>query len=516
MTEPAPPLTLEHLPVAAIAARDGVFVSVNRPFEELTGRDARDVIGKTVPELLAELVAPRDRAILERLAKNRESAEPQRHGLMWCRILTRGGVERPMRVEWRLQENGRDAVTVLFDASPEAFGQEVTAAFARAAGALSRCATEEEVLQRAVDALRAHGLTATVLLWDEGDPLLRYGPSGTPNSTRRGPPDLPRPPRDILTRINPGFLERRAAFFQDGMRLVHEAYPEPVAERIQALLPARRMVQAPLFLGDAPYGAVVVTGDALGPFVATALDLFAELVGKALEAVRLRQERVDRERLAALGEAAAVMAHEVRNPVAAVMNAITLLERAGADGPDAPTLLGIISEEAKRLAELVTHLLELGRPLLPSPTAMAMEELVERAVRTLTKRGATGAHKIRMPESHGTTAWLDPALAELAIANVVQNALQSTDDGGTVRISIEGNDAGVRCVVDDDGPGIPDEVQRRLGQPFVTTRATGTGMGLAVVRRVMEASGGTLALETPGPGGTRVALEFPRHPPPAS
>lgn len=500
-------LTLEHLPVAAMATRDGVCVAVNRKFEELTGRSADEILGSPVPELLAKLVAPRDMAVLERLAKNRESAEPKREGSFWCRVVSATGEERPMRVEWRLHENGRDSVTVIIDARPEAYGQEVTETLARAAGALSRCASEEEILQHAVDALAERGFTATVLLWDADDPLLRYGPTGRP-ADREAARDLPRPPREILAKLNPGFFQRRAAFFQDGVRVVREAYTEPVAERLLALLPAERMVQAPIFIGEAPYGALAVTSDALSPLVATALDLFAELVGKALEAIRLRQERVARERMAALGEAAAVMAHEVRNPVGSIMNALALIDRQ----PDAERgpLLAIISEEAKRLAQLVTQLLELGRPLHPRPCAIAMEELVERAARLLTTRGCVADRALDLPSTRGTVAWLDPTLAELALVNVIQNALQSTGSGARVRVSVEACDAHVRCVVADDGPGIPDEVRKRLGQPFVTTRATGTGMGLAVVRRIMEASDGRMLVEKRDPVGTSVALEFPR------
>ena len=117
-----------------------------------------------------------------------------------------------------------------------------------------------------------------------------------------------------------------------------------------------------------------------------------------------------------------------------------------------------------------------------------------------------------MPTSRGTAAWLDPALAELALANVIVNALQSTAAGGEVRLAVEETGDAVRCLVDDDGPGIPDDVRARLGQPFVTTRATGTGMGLAVVRRIMEASGGRVLAETREGGGTRLALEFPTPP----
>ena len=509
---PSFPIDLHQLPIATMATRDGVFVAVNRLFEELMGWKAADLVGKTMPELLYKLVAPRDRATLERLSRNRDSAEPKMHGLLWCRVMAAGGEERPMRVEWRLDENGRDSLVCLVDAQPEAFGQEVTEALARVAGALSRCATEEEVLDQAVDALGERGFIATALLIDEDDPLLRYGPSRNPAHPSRRSVTLPRPRKELLTQLNPAFMDRRAAFFLDGMRLVREAYAEPVAEGILAMLPAERMVQAPLFVGSAPYGALVVTGAALSPLVATALELFAELVGKALETVRLRRERVERERLAALGEAAGVMAHEVRNPVGSIMNAVALLKREGQGSPSGDALLSIISEEAVRLEHVVAQLLDLGRPMLPRPCAYSMEELMHRAVRLLTTRGELSQRALEMPATEGSMGWIDPDLAELALVNVLRNAVQSTAPDARVRLWVETTDVCVKWIVEDQGPGIPEEIAKRLGQPFVTTRATGTGMGLAVVLRIMEASGGSLSVERSSLGGAQVTLAFPRPP----
>jgi PAS domain S-box-containing protein len=507
------PIHLDQLPVATVVSQHGVFVAVNPAYVELTGWTADDVVGKSMAELLQKVVAPRDRAVIGRLWE--QSAEPDREmrGWLWCRIITANGEERPVRIEWRVDELTLYTLIFILDARPEMFGQEVSEALARAAGALSRCSTEAEVLDHAVDALFERGFTATVLIIDEGDPLLRYGParsSGADSEARLA--SIPRPPRDVLERINPAFMERRAAFFQDGIRLVREAYTEPVADRVRAMLPAEKMVQAPLFLADSPYGALVVTSDALSPIVATAIDLFAELVGKALETVRLRRERVERERLAALGEAAAVMAHEVRNPVGAIMNVLTLLERDGNFSENDRSLLAIISEETARLEHLVTQLLELGRPLFPKPCAYAMEDLTQRAARLLVARGELGDRSLDTPTSGATMAWMDPDLAELALLNVLRNAAQSTDATGRVRVSIESERDTVRCIVEDDGDGIPEEVSKRLGQPFVTTRAMGTGMGLAVVRRILEASDGRLSVARAAGGGARVVLEFPRAP----
>ena len=505
---------LDQLPVAAIAVHDGVFAAVNPKYFELTGWAEHELIGKTIVDLMSMLVPMKDQAVLARLHDARNEPERPTQGWLWCRTIMKGGGEVPVRVEWRFDADTKETLVFLLDARPEMFGQEVTEALARVGGALSRCSSEQEVLEQAVDALGERGFTATALVIEEGDPLLRYAANRSP--TRPGAlsilDGLPRPPREVLERINPSFKDRRAAFFQDGMRLVREAYAEPVAERVRELLPAEKMVQAPLFLGEQPYGALVVTSDALTPIVATAIDLFAELVGKALETVRLRKERVERERLAALGEAAAVMAHEVRNPVGSIMNALALLERQAA-APAHKPLLAIISEETKRLEQLVSQLLDLGRPLFPRPRLYALEELTQRAVRALVGRGELVESALDFRPHGETNGWMDPDLAELALVNVLRNARQSIDANGRIRLAIEDCTDAVRWIAEDDGRGIPDEVVRRLGQPFVTTRATGTGMGLAVVHRILEASRGKLAIGRGANGGARVVLEFPKAAP---
>ncbi len=504
---PAYRVEVERLPIATMVTRGDAVLAVNTAFERLTGWRAADLTARSVGELIASLVDPRDRAVLEQLSGNRDQPAPREHGSLWCRIVGLDGKERPLRVEWQLAAG----VTLVFllDAHPEAFGQEVTEALARIAGTLSRCATEADVLDRAVKALADHGFIATVLLWDDHDPLLRFGPSASPHGPSSGAFEAARPRRDILLQLNPRFMERRIAFFQDGVRLIREAYPEPLVEKLLSLLPAQRMVQAPLFVGDQPYGALVVTSDALSPLVATALELFAELIGKALETIRVRGEGVERERLAALGEAAGVMAHEVRNPVGSIMNALALLEREDHTGEAGRALLGIIAEETARLERLVSQLLELGRPLLPRPRAFCIEELTRRAVQLLETRGELSDRKVEMPPARDTIAWIDPDLVELALVNVLRNAVQSTRKDARLRLRVESGGGRVRWTLEDDGPGIPEEIVRRLGQPFVTTRATGTGMGLAVVRRIVEASGGRLSVARAELGGAQVTLELP-------
>jgi signal transduction histidine kinase len=334
-----------------------------------------------------------------------------------------------------------------------------------------------------------------------------------------------RPPRAVLETFNPHFHERRAAFFQQTEAMVRAAYDSVAAKRLNEVLPGRRTVQAPLFVDDAPYGAMVVTDDRLTPIACGTLEVFAQVVGAAVENARLHEraaarlaelsrlqgELVQRERLAALGEAAAVMAHEVRNPVAAILNAVTLLEREqrASAGGSAEALCAVIAEEAKRLDRMVSDLLAMGRPMLPRPRRVSLADLAEDALAILRNRREALACVLDPVAVEGDPhAHVDPDLVLLAMLNVVRNAVQASPPGGHVRTTVRAEDAARWLVVEDEGAGLPDEVTKRMFEPFFTTRATGTGIGLAVVRRVLDAHEASIEAGRSADGGARIALKF--------
>ncbi len=264
---------IEPLPVPAIVTQEGRCIAVNRSYLKLIGIEESAILGRSAFELLDELVVSADRRLVESAATRVHAS-----GHFWCRLRDTHGRELPLRVVWWEGPEEGQRLTFFFDAAPEAFGRAFADSLARAAGSLGSCATEEEVLERGCDALAARELTATVLLISKGDPLLRYGPTRSPRLIQERRFEQSRPPRVLLEALNPDFAQRRAAFFQDGIRLVRDAYPEPVREDVLRVLPSERMVQAPLFVDGEPYGALVVTGDLLTPLSAAAIELFAELI----------------------------------------------------------------------------------------------------------------------------------------------------------------------------------------------------------------------------------------------
>lgn len=280
-------------------------------------------------------------------------------------------------------------------------------------------------------------------------------------------------------------------------------------------------------LVDMPYlvdlgflGLMISVGSALTrQFVRSARDLET-----AVE--RLRQTRdalVARERLAAIGEMSAVVAHEVRNPVGVIFNALASLRRRPLEAPDLE-LVEIVQEEADHLRRMVTDLLDYAHPRELQPAKTPLQRLCASAIEAAERASSEEARRSRgrvpvadRPDEPEVEADIEPRfvqcderLVRQAIINLVTNALQAEGRSGPVRVSGRASPDGkwVEIRVHDDGAGVSAEVAASMFKPFFTTRPSGTGLGLPLVQRVAEAHGGEVFHE-PSSSGATFVLRLP-------
>jgi signal transduction histidine kinase len=234
---------------------------------------------------------------------------------------------------------------------------------------------------------------------------------------------------------------------------------------------------------------------------------------RSYEELRAAQEElVRKEQLAVVGEIAAVVSHEVRNPLAIIANAVAGLRRKETSPEDRDTLLAILDEETDRLNRLVGDLLRYARPLTIERRLLDLDGLMSRALelqRTyegvkLDVESRTGS----LPEVYG-----DPDLLRQVFDNLVQNACQAMTDGGTLSVRVaRAEDDGVTGVtvdVSDTGEGMDTQVRSRARTPFFTTRPGGTGLGLAICDRIATAHGGFLSIKSRSGEGTVVSVFLP-------
>jgi signal transduction histidine kinase len=225
-------------------------------------------------------------------------------------------------------------------------------------------------------------------------------------------------------------------------------------------------------------------------------------------AARFEIQQVETERLAQLGLLSATLAHEIRNPLGAIKGFAQLAREHASPRQEMP--LNAIVRESLRLEALVNALLLYGRPQNPVVSATEWESLATDLAAQA--REAIGDRPIRFRcDSRIRNISTDPDLLKQALLNLIRNSIEAMPEGseGTVSLCAAPARDGTPVIsVEDDGVGIPEQVRARLFAPFVTTKASGTGLGLPISKKLVESLGGRLEMTPLDPHGTRAELTF--------
>jgi two-component system sensor histidine kinase HydH len=232
----------------------------------------------------------------------------------------------------------------------------------------------------------------------------------------------------------------------------------------------------------------------------------AETLAETNRRLEQAQEEARRsERLAALGQMSAGLAHEIRNPLGVIKGSAEMLhQKLGESNPLASELAGYISSETNRLSALVTRFLDFARPLHAELAPAEITAVLDRALRSVALTQKDELVRVeRQYEANLPLVPLDESLCEQAFVNLIQNAYDAMGtSGGTVRVRVAtANNAGregVEVRIEDTGPGVPAELREQIFNPFVTTKKTGVGLGLSIVSRIVDGHHGTIRVETGG------------------
>jgi signal transduction histidine kinase len=227
--------------------------------------------------------------------------------------------------------------------------------------------------------------------------------------------------------------------------------------------------------------------------------LYEDLRKSYADLARAQAELIERERLAALGEMAASVAHEVRNPLGVIFNSLGSLKRLLQPSGDVRLLLDIVGEESDRLNRMVGDLLDYSRPLRPTLQPVALQPVLEEAIASTHRGAEESAVEVHLSVETGLPpVRADPRLLRQAVVNLVTNSLQAMPHGGVLTVTaarvLSDSGAHARIAVHDTGVGVPPDARPKVFQPFFTTKPTGTGLGLAVVKRIAEGHGGRAQL----------------------
>ena len=238
---------------------------------------------------------------------------------------------------------------------------------------------------------------------------------------------------------------------------------------------------------------------------------------------RMEQQVHEAEKMAAIGELSASIAHDFRNPLAAISGSAQILSLeqdniSGLDPATFKTLLGIILRETGRMAKTITDFLQFARPAAIQPEWFDFNRLVDEVVQRVRATTNTMAAAMITKEIDARLdCWADRQQMQTVLTHLLENACQARGDemGSIVVAASEGNDGGqgALCVeIRDQGPGIPPDLRKKVFVPFFSSRADGTGLGLAIVRQIVENHGGRIEIDDNADYACIMRLHFPVPP----
>jgi PAS domain S-box-containing protein len=235
---------------------------------------------------------------------------------------------------------------------------------------------------------------------------------------------------------------------------------------------------------------------------------FTGILHDLTERTRIEAQLREQAALARLGEMAAVLAHEVKNPLAGIRGAIQIIGgRLPKDSKDALITQEIVSR-IDALNGLMKDLLLFARPPQPKPTTVDLASLVTATADLLNADPALKNVHVEMDGS-APAVRADPDLLKIVFVNLLVNGAHAMDGHGTIRVSLSAHDSTSEVTFADSGPGIPEDVRARIFTPFFTTKSRGSGLGLPTAKRLVEAHNGTISIACPPGGGTRVSVRLP-------
>lgn len=299
--------------------------------------------------------------------------------------------------------------------------------------------------------------------------------------------------------------DAESRWVNDVIQLSKEQEWAPI-ENAPALAKEGYRIAYPLLREDRTVGLLLIDGPggSLTPDTRAVLGILAGQVATAIEDCRLVEENVrlerqlaTQERLAALGQMAATVAHEIKNPLSSIKSIAQVMSEDDRLSKDYARDLQLIVGETNRLSQSVTQLLSFSRSESPGEMPCRISELVSSVTELL--RGEAEARKITVDVSISADDELGGVAASAArdsLSNLLLNAVQATPDGGQINVEAQMRNGQALITVRDGGPGVAVDIQKRIWEPFFTTKQRGTGLGLAIVRKRMEEAGGSARLVT--------------------
>ena len=239
--------------------------------------------------------------------------------------------------------------------------------------------------------------------------------------------------------------------------------------------------------------------------------VFVGSVRDLTETKELQEELLKTRNLAALGEMAASIAHQVKNPLAAISGVIDVLEDRFVDQGPYHQVIKELSDRVHRLDDSIKRLLEFSKPLTPQKHPHNLRDIVESAIAASKREKAFARIHFHLDGNKQILVPVDAVLFEQVLLNLLDNAARAMPDGGEIRFELSETLDGCNLRIADTGSGIPPDSIEKLCHPFFTMESGGTGLGLAISKKIMDAHEGSISFSSELGSGTEVTLCLPKE-----
>ncbi len=333
-----------------------------------------------------------------------------------------------------------------------------------------------------------------------------YAISGTPVSTlvQRGnfleiPLGFPKESR--LTTFAPIRAERQFLRISGPVLGVVEIVQD-ISEDYQTILRFQLLVIAT---------CIVVMSILIGVLIYVVQRGEAIIQQRTLEQLSLKEKLAQSERLSSLGGMVAGISHEIRNPLGIIRSSAELLKKKIAQVDPSNAIPDIIVEESNRLNLIITDFLNFAKPRLPQLAACRIEDLLEKNIVFIAPQiQDQGYIIVKHFANHLPEIQVDSDMLYQAFLNIFMNAIQAMPDGGKIQVSIQSDSRILTVCIEDEGPGVPEDLLEKIWDPFFTTKEKGTGLGLGIVKNIIESHNGSIRVENRKEvSGVRVIIELP-------
>jgi signal transduction histidine kinase len=232
---------------------------------------------------------------------------------------------------------------------------------------------------------------------------------------------------------------------------------------------------------------------------------------RAEERLKLEEKLRQAEHLSAIGEMTAGVSHEIRNPLGIIKSSAQLMQKKMAKLDPSSNIPGIIVEESSRLDRIITDFLDFAKPKIADLRSCCLEDIIEKNIAYLS---SSDAHKnikiIRDYQGNLPDILGDPGMLYQAFLNIFLNAFQAMDqEDGSITIATWHEPGFAYAAFTDTGPGIDEDVLKKIWTPFFTTKEMGTGLGLGIIKNIIQAHKGEISITNAEPWGTRVEIRLP-------